>query len=447
LSLTVNRELARASARDSNGPPTGVLLRTLELCYWGGALLGGTLVTLAAPWLAEHWVKPGSLPIDTVDVAIRAMGAAIALQAPLALYQGGLMGLERQVTANLILAATATLRAFGALAVLLVVSRTVEAYFYWQIVVAAAGTCATAICLWRLMPRTPRSPSWTVLLGIAPYALAVSANSIVSLSLTQLDKIVLSHVLSLEDFGYYTLAALVASMLWAISGPVNAALFPRLAHLWESGDRAAVAQVYRAGLSLVVVSLVPVSLLLVVFPQESLFAWTHDPRVAEQAHTVMALLVAGTMLNCLCTVPAYLLQACGRPGIILRTNIVLAAFVVPALLVLVPIYGAVAAACVWIALNVGQLIVILIVVHTRLLPAQFAQWLTTVARPLVVVTGLFVAIKLVLDGGTYWLERWVLLGGAWLAATIVAFAIAVPLHERSRQMVRDLLTQLRHARQ
>jgi O-antigen/teichoic acid export membrane protein len=61
----------------------------------------------------------------------------------------------------------------------------------------------------------------------------MAANSVVGLSLTQLDKVVLSRILTLVHFGYYTLAGTVSSAVWVIIGPINSVLFPRFAQLYE----------------------------------------------------------------------------------------------------------------------------------------------------------------------------------------------------------------------
>ena len=49
--------------------------------------------------------------------------------------------------------------------------------------------------------------------------------TLVSLGLTQADKIVLSRLLPLEAFGYYTLAVTVSNALYKLSEPIMDAVF------------------------------------------------------------------------------------------------------------------------------------------------------------------------------------------------------------------------------
>ena len=118
LSSTLNRELARLSARRDTNREQRDLVRTLETVYWVAAALLGLLVLSAAPVIARYWINSQDLPVETVTGAVRMMGLVFTFQFPFALYQGGLMGLQRQVLLNGVLAGMGTLRSLGAVAVL-----------------------------------------------------------------------------------------------------------------------------------------------------------------------------------------------------------------------------------------------------------------------------------------------------------------------------------------
>ena len=141
------------------------------------------------------------------------MGVALALGFPTSLYQGGLMGLQRQAQVNIIIIVTGTIRAAGAILLLWLVSADIRMFFVWQIVVSAVSTAASAVVLHASLPACARHPMFrlSVLKEVWKYAAAVSANGVVGVVLTQLDKVILSKLLTLEMFGYYTIACTVAS--------------------------------------------------------------------------------------------------------------------------------------------------------------------------------------------------------------------------------------------
>ena len=65
--------------------------------------------------------------------------------------------------------------------------------------------------------------------------------SALGLLLVLTDKIVLSRLLTLEEFGYYTLAGVVAASLYLLINPVYNAVFPRLTQLVTLGDQTSIA--------------------------------------------------------------------------------------------------------------------------------------------------------------------------------------------------------------
>ena len=79
--------------------------------------------------------------------------------------------------------------------------------------------------------------SWRALSSIKNYASGMLGLSLLSLAMTQTDKLILSKVLSLADFGIYTLASAVALSLQMLISPITKAWFPRLTQIQEIGDQ------------------------------------------------------------------------------------------------------------------------------------------------------------------------------------------------------------------
>ena len=117
LSPTMNREMARYSVMPDKAGEARDFVRTLEIGYWAVGILIGVAIYFAAPHIATHWIKAGDIPASEVRRAVAIMGVLAALQWPLSLYQGGLLGLQRQVLLNGISIVTATLGGGGALLV------------------------------------------------------------------------------------------------------------------------------------------------------------------------------------------------------------------------------------------------------------------------------------------------------------------------------------------
>jgi O-antigen/teichoic acid export membrane protein len=426
LSLTLNRELARASSATADPARMARVLRTTEIAYWTLSVIVGLAVVVLAPVIAGRWLNAAALPVEQVQRAVQLMGVIIALQAPFALYQGGLAGLQRQVSANAIVAVAATLRAVGATAVLWLLFRRVEAYFVWQLLIAALATAVCARKLWQLIPGGRTHAAFDLSLGrqLWRFTAAVSANAIVGVALTQLDKLILVKLLTLEQFGYYMLATLVASALWGIILPINASLYPRFVQLYEQRDHIGLAELYHKASQVMAAVLLPVALMLIAFPYELVLLWTGDAATARNTALIVAMLSTGTLINGVTSVAAYLQSAIGWPTLMLWTNTALALLLVPLLLVTVPRFGPVGAAGVWIAISISYLVFTVPVMHRRILKGELMRWYAgDVLIPAAAVTAVGLVARISMGADWPALANLAYLVATWGVAVLAAVLV------------------------
>ena len=378
LGLTLTRSMARLSATPGNELQKRDLLRTMELVYWAISLVMGTAIFVLAKVIATRWVDAENLPVATVTNAIRLMGLVGALQFPLALYQAGLLGLQRQVAVNVIRTGSAAVRGAITLIVLAYVAATVDAYFITQAAVTFAQLALTLILLWRTLSSRRAAPAPRFRAAILRkewrFAATISANTIIGAFLTQSDKVVLAGILPLSEFGYYVLAGTVASALWFAIAPVNTAVYPRLTELIEIGDHNALTSLYHTAAQLVAIAVVPAAATLILFGHDVVLLWTQDAVAAEKTTLPVALLVGGTAVNGLVSVPTYLQVAAGWPQLTMYTNLAGAVALVPAIAYMSTHYGAPGAASVWLLLNLCYLFITIPVMHRRLLRGDKWSW-------------------------------------------------------------------------
>ena len=229
LGTALNRQFAQYSLQSGKAQEMHDLLRTLEIIYWLIGIAIGVTIAALAPAIAAYWLKPQQLSVETATQALAMMGIAIAFQWPRALYSGGLMGLQKQVAFNLLSSITATANSLGAVLILWLVSPTLQAYVAWFMAISLVDTLLTGLLLWRSLPKAPVRPTFRpqALAGIWRFAAGMTGISVMSIILTQLDKLILVKVLPLDAFGYYSLASRVAGALSYLTGPICAAFFPR----------------------------------------------------------------------------------------------------------------------------------------------------------------------------------------------------------------------------
>lgn len=375
LSTTLNRELASRSAK-GNAQEARDLVRTMEWIYWSVAIVIAMGIMAVAPWIARSWVNLKGLPAQSVQHAIVLMGLVAAAQWPCSLYSGGLMGLQKQVLLNTIQASISTIRAGGAVLVLWLISQSIEAYFMWQIVIFGIQTVLTGYYLQSSLPKSAKAPSFSrdLLRQCWRFAAGMTAISSVVIILTQCDKVILSKLLSLEQFGYYMLAFTLGSTLMFLVSPVSAALFPKLSELVSAEKTEELVRLYHKGCQTVSLFAFPVGILMALFPREILMLWTRDPIIVENTHLLLSLVVAGCVLNAAVAMPYMLQLAYGWTSLSFYKNITAIIILIPLLFLLIPCLGAVGGAITWVLLNAGYILFEIPLMHRRLIHCEMRRW-------------------------------------------------------------------------
>jgi O-antigen/teichoic acid export membrane protein len=440
LSSTINRELARLTARRHAPSEPRDLMRTLELCYWLTALLIGTVV-LAFSSLVPHWVHSVRLSSREIHQAAVIMAAVIALQWPLSLYEGALMGLQRQVAWTVISVSATAVRQVGAVLLLLLVSPTLHMFLLWQAVASGLQTGATAVAVWHYLPADNRSPAFrvSVFRSVWRFAAGMSATLVVTLGMTQLDRVVLSRFLTLDQFGYYSLAAVVAGSLHYVSGPVFAAAFPRFSELVAVGDESRLSEEYHRVSQLASVLLLSCAVTLIAFAPEVIYVWTGSVATAARTRLVVVLLVSGTALNCLSHVPYALQLSYGWTRLSLSVNTVALVLLAPLSVWTASRFGGVGVAALWLGHFAVFLLITTVRMHHRLLHQQLGRWyLQDVLLPFCGCAASIVLWRLIAPTGG---SRVVLAGTLGLAATTTVTAAAL-LSSQMRTVLRAIFARL-----
>ena len=376
LTTTLNREIARYSAIDEKSQDMRDLVRTLEVVYWALAICIGIIVLILSPLIAHEWFKTDTLSEAVIQRSVMLMGLVLTFQWPLGFYAGGLLGLQKQVLYNFLNIIWYTLRFAGGVLVLWLVSPTVLAFFEWQVIVSVVSTGLMALALWRSLPSSQERPRFRISIwnSVWHFAAGMSGISAVTLLLTQLDKIILSKMLSLDLFGYYTLAWTVANGLTVLAGSVFTVIFPIFSQQVAVADAEGLKRLYHLSCQLMSVLILPVAILGVLFARELLVLWTQNQVTVANTHLLVSLLVIGTALNGLMHLPYALQLAHGWTSLAFYSNVVSVILLVPLLLFAAVYYGPMGAAIIWIALNSGYVLFSIQIMHRRLLIGEQRRW-------------------------------------------------------------------------
>lgn len=421
MSPTLNREMARFSAGAHSPQSIRDLLRSLEMISFGIAALIALGVWATSGYLASDWLKADKLPIAVVAQALSVMAIVVALRFVEGIYRGSLFGLQRQVWYNGANAVLSTMRHGGAVAVLALVSPTIQAFFVWQAVVSLVSVAVFVAGVYGILPKSPLPARFSqyALAGVWRFARGMIGITLLGLLLTQVDKVLLSRLLELESYGYYILAGTIVGMLYMIIGPITQAIYPRMVELAMQEDQTKLTSTYHQGAQFVTVLTAPIVVLLSFFARGVVFMWSGNINLAENTAPILTVLALGTFLHGLMHMPYMLQLAHGWTGFAIKTNIVAVILLVPAIFWVVPGYGAIGAAWVWLALNFGYVLIAMQFMHRKLIPDE--KWVWYFADVLLPVSG---AIGVVLLAQHFkpasYLDRW-----HWFAFLLITSAFAL----------------------
>lgn len=376
MTPTMNREMARFSSGAHTARSIRELLFSIEVICYSVAILIGVAIWGTSDWVAENWLRADKIPVEDVALALTVMGAVLSLRLVEGLYRGAILGLQQQVWFNSINALLATIRALGAIAVLAWISPTIAYFFLWQGLVSLFSLGIMALHLHRKLPQSTDTIRFSkaAIKGIWKFARSMFITTFLTLLLTQVDKVLLSSLLTLEAFGYYTLATTVASGLSQLVGPIAQACYPKFTQLISNHDQPALVRTYHQAAKLMTVMLVPGALVLIFFSEELLLIWTGNRDLAINISTLVSLLAIGTTMNGLMHVPYMLQLASGWSSLAMWINAVAVVVFIPAILLITPRFGAAGVALVWVVLNASYLLFGIQLMHRRLMPSEKRYW-------------------------------------------------------------------------
>ena len=378
LTPTIARETARFRGGATDALSYRRLVRALEGIFLVVALVGGGTMLFASTYIAHDWLQASCLPIDEVKIAIELIAVIVALRWIGGLYRGVINGSEQLVWLGGYSTFIATLRFVGVLPVLHFVSATPTLFFGYQLGIAVLELIILLLKAYRLLPVIPIGGrvawSWRPLKPVLKFSLSIAFSSSVWVLVTQTDKLVLSKILPLAEYGYFTLVVLVASGVMVISGPVSAVIMPRMAKLEVEGDHDGLIRVYRQATQLVAIISGASSITIAFCAEPLLWGWTGDNLLAYKAASILRLYALGNGILAVSAFAYYLQYAKGNLRLHLIGNALFVVLLMPAIIWAANQYGGVGAGYVWLAMNAIYFVAWVPLVHHRFEKGLNVKW-------------------------------------------------------------------------
>ena len=392
LSPTLARQVAVARNVENGLQEFGKLLRSFEMIFVLLALAVGTGVFVSSNWIATQWIDSRLIPLGTIAFCIALMGISAALRLFAALYRSGLTGLEDQVWLNAANISIVSARFIGALLLMRFVSTDIRLFFEYQI---AIGVLEILLLAARFYSRLSINPlrlalriDWPGMRAIAPFASGIAYTSAIWILVSQVDKLILSGVLPLSEFGYFSIVSLIASGVLVTTAPITQAILPRMTGLYAQGRQEEMLQIYRNASQLVAVIAFSIALIVGVFAEALIFAWTGDKVAAEWGRNVLLWFALGNGVLALSAFQYYLQNVFGQMRLHVIGSTVAAILQVPVIYYAATRFGAAGAGIAWFGIRTVWFFCWTPIVHGRLVPGLHSKWLRKDVLPVALVSAI-----------------------------------------------------------
>lgn len=378
---------------DNDGP---LRLKGLEIVF--GALTFCFLVigTLLSEWIAKEWVGESSLSESVVRFSILAIVIATSLKWFTALYRAILIGNEAIKLVAVFNMMFATGRFVCVVPLLYFVQADLFVFFAVQIVVTTIELAALRLASYRKLAPL-RNPvrvikSISSLSAILHFASASWLVSVFWIVQRQYDKTVLVNWLSLENYGYYSLAVVAGSVVLFFNSGFYNVIMPRFSMLIAQGSIVELKVAFKEATHLILLLVAPLTAFLCVFSEDVMTLWLGEgvPKFVLQSLILISL---GNLCVVLIALPYAVQFGTGnlKPSVLIG---LFGAMVLPfSIQLLFSSFGVIGAAINWAMIMLAQFVATSCVVFYSTLQVSLFSWLfrdvlSLLITPFVVLAGI-----------------------------------------------------------
>lgn len=368
IGVTLNKELAK-NAIHYNFEQMSDTLRSLEIIYLP-VISTILLLLLSSSTISTNWLNYNTISSLDLEKSFIAMAITIGLQLLINFYSAGVSGLQYQVFLSSINSSMVTLRYIFVIPILLIFPPTPLTFFFWQITVNTIHLAIVRKFLWKKINIKNRKPSfdYIIIKKIWRFSTGVSIINLLGMITINTDKIFLSKILTLEEFGYYSTASIIAlSIAPRLASPFHAAVFPRFTQYVKENELQNINSLYHRTFLSLTSAIIPVTLFILFYSKTILFLWTGSETIAAYSENVLILLTAGCFFTGIMYIPYALQLAYGWTKLATISSIISLITNFILILFLYPRHNIEGVALAWLIINSTTTVICLFITHKHLI--------------------------------------------------------------------------------
>ncbi|GAB5473183.1 MAG: oligosaccharide flippase family protein [Maribacter sp.] len=389
LTATLKREMSKGDDGLKHRSYKYRILRSIETVYMAIMMVLVVGLVLLSDYLATDWLNIENLDADMASNSIKIMAIALGLNFISSLYQGALLGLEKQVASNLFRFSWSVLKSGVVVLPLIFIEKSLYVFFTWQVAINLIYVLLLRYYVSKTLRKENRI-EWKAgthlkyLRNVQKYATGMFVIAVIASVNNQLDKLVLSNLLSVSDLAIYTVAYTLSMMPIVFSGPIAIAIFPRLIKFYEAPDKKRLHLIFNNAFMVVAVVTTTIGITLSLNSELFLHVWTQDMGLSKKAMLPASLLLLGQMLLSYQVIPFNLLLAAGNTKVNIKMGLYGFLLLIPTMILMGKYYGMIGAASAWLIYNAVITPIFIYIAIKTVTDFRFGKWsLRHCLRPIV----------------------------------------------------------------
>lgn len=311
----VTRVSAHVAVHPCGRPQLQQTLQNAEHLVMPVAVAGALLIISTAGIAASRWISVQQMNPEHIAICLCLMGAVVATRLVSELYRGVLVGMAHLTLLAGCSAVMATLRNIAVLPIVAISPlEPVVTFFSFQLL-SCLLECSTLIFIVRrkLRDKSNLSVRAVPLVPMAheQFAWQMSAAALIWVLVSQFDKMLLTGLLPLDQFGIFNMVLVLANGVGLIAAPFGMLAPARLTSLGGAQSPDAIA-FYRTASRWTAVLVGAVAAVLALHAREALYLWTGRAVLADQASTLLMCYVLGNAVLAISALPYFLQFSSGQ---------------------------------------------------------------------------------------------------------------------------------------
>lgn len=356
------------------------LIKSSTLYFSISALLITALVYFNRVTIATQWFNDVDLDFQIFVDSLSIMAFALGVRWLGSGYKATLLGYEDTRWISISAVIFATKRFVLPIPCLIFIGGGIIEYLCWQtFVFVCENICNAYRCMSIVSDLNTAKISIKKFdckksFGLVRAAVFMGISSTLWVISIQLDRIICSHYLPINEFGVFSLIVTAAGATMVITNPVAAIILPRLTYYYVSKLRYEFDRVYSASTQLVTAIGFSATAMLFNFSNEVLLVWTGDANIATHHSVALSYYSLGYGFLIIAAFPYYMQYALNKLKLHLIGSFIFLIVLAPSLYYCFTLYGVVGMSVAWCVVNFVYLFLWCGFVHGALMKNFHLKW-------------------------------------------------------------------------